>query len=46
MLKALFKAVVGASIVLTTAVNAYSKDYQEAPMLAKLVKESGPGTTS
>ena len=39
MLKALFKAVVGASIVLTTAVNAYSKDYQEAPMLAKLVKE-------
>ena len=39
MLKALFKAVLAASAVLTLSINASGKEYNEAPMLAKLVKE-------
>ena len=39
MLKALFKAVFTASIILISTVNAFGKEYNEAPMLAKLVKE-------
>ena len=39
MLKALFKAVFTAGIIITSAVNASGKEYNEAPMLAKLVKE-------
>ena len=39
MLKALFNSVLGASIILISTVSAFGKDYNEAPMLAKLVKE-------